>query len=135
MTGDQGRGEEFGCEHCWPPAADSAWEARGALTRVVELIDESHYHVMILACSGCTQWFVSVFTETIDWENGDDPQYWTLVPITAAESADLVQERVSPTDTNLNALGPGRRSLRRDHPKGVAPRLFWGTGVHVGLHD
>ena len=135
MTGDQGLGEEFGCEHCWPDAADSAWEARGKLTRVAEIIDESHYHVMILACFHCTQRFVSVFTEEIDWESGDDPQYWTLLPITGAEAAELVQERVSPTDANLNALGPDRRSLRRDHRKGVAPGTFWGVGVRVGRRD
>ena len=105
------------------------------MTREAELIDESHYHVMILACSRCTQRFVSVFTESVDWEDGDDPQYWILVPITGVEAADLVQARVSPTDAHLSALGPDRRALRRDHPKGAAARTFWGTGLHIGPHD
>ena len=132
---DQEPGEEFGCEHCLPLAADAAWEARRTLTHVAELIDESHYRVMILACPRCTQRFVSVFTETVDWVEGDDPQYWTLLPIIGEEAADLVQQRLSPTETKLYELGHGRRSLRLDHPKGVARRIFWGTGIHVGPHD
>jgi len=135
MMADEGPGEDFGCEHCWPPAADAAWEARGALTHVAELIDESHFHVMILACPRCPQHFISVFTETIDWVDGDDPQYWTLLPITAAEAADLVRPRDSLPETMLDALGPGRRALRLDHPKASAPCIYWATGIRVGWHD
>ena len=135
MMADDGSGQDFGCERCWPPAADAAWEARGALTHVAELIDESHFHVMILGCPRCTQRFVSVFTETIDWEDGDDPQYWTLLPITGTESADLVLRGAAVSETMLHALGPGRRALRLDHPKASAPRIFWGTGISIGLHD
>ena len=61
---DDGPGQDFGCERCWPSTADAAWEAREELTHVQELIDDSHFHVMILACPCCTQRFVSVFTET-----------------------------------------------------------------------
>ena len=132
---DDGVRKDFGCERCWPAAADAAWEARSALTHVAELIDESHLHVMILACSHCTQRFVSVFTETIDWVDGDDPQYWTLLPITEAEAADLDEQRDSLTEERLDALGRDRRCLRLDHPKAEARRVFWGTGIYSDLHD
>ena len=128
-------GKDFGCERCWPPIADAAWEARSTLTHVAELIDESHFHVMILACPRCAQRFVSVFTETVDWVDGDDPQYWTLMPITEAEAADLGRQRDSMTERTLNALGPGRRCLRLDHPKAAPRRIFWGTDISVGWHD
>jgi hypothetical protein len=127
--------QDFGCERCWPSIADAAWEARGGLAQVAELIDESHLHVMILACPSCTQRFVSIFTESIDWKDGDDPQHWQLLPITEAEAVDLVRRRDSLTETELNALGPGRRCLRRDHPKAIEPRSFWGAGISVGAHD
>ncbi len=116
--GDDGPEDDFGCERCWPSAADAAWGARGALTHEAELIDESHFHVMILTCSRCTQSFVSVFTEMVDWADGDDPQYWTLLPVTAAEAADVVQHGDLLTESKLDALGAGRRCLRSDHPKG-----------------
>ena len=127
--------EQFGCEHCWPARADAAWKARGGLRRVEELIDESHFHVMILACGHCGQRFVSVFTETIDWADGDDPQYWQLLPITEAEAAGLIRERESLGEDKLDALGPERRCLRRDYPEAAAPRVFWCTGISAGLHD
>lgn len=90
---------------------------------------------MLLACPACSQRFVSVFTETIDWADGEDPQYWTLLPITAAEAAVLARLCGALTETELNALGPTRRSLQRDHPKGAAPHSFWGTGIAVRWHD
>jgi hypothetical protein len=123
---NQRMAENFGCEHCWPPDADAAWQARNALHTEHELVDESHFHVMIQACRHCSQRFVSIFTETVDWVDGDDPQYWTLLPVTAAEVAKLVQQGDSVTETELSALGAGRRLLRHDHPKGGPARSYWG---------
>src|SRR5262245_17487855 len=127
--------DSFGCERCWPSAADAAWEARSQLRREVELIDESHFHVMILVCPECSQPFVSVFTEEIDWVEGEDPQSWTLLPTTPQEVAYLRQFGTALTEATLNALGKGRRSLRRDHPKEGDPRCFWSTGILVLPHD
>ena len=93
------------------------------------LVDESHYIVSILVCPSCTQRFVSAFSETVDWTGGDDSQYWTLMPITAAEAVDLVQQGDSLTEAKLAALGPGRQALRRDYPTGQAPHIYWGTGA------
>jgi hypothetical protein len=135
LRGDGGPAAGFGCAHCWPPAAEAAWEAHGTLSRIAELIDESHFHVAILACPRCDQRFVSVFTETIDWVDGDDPQYWTVLPITEAEAADLARQGAALTEAGLHALGPGRRCLRLDHPNGAAGRIAWGTGLPLGPHD
>jgi hypothetical protein len=126
---------DFGCQRCWPADAEAAWEARGTLAHAVELIDESHWHVMILECPVCSQRFVSIFTETIDWEGGDDPQYWSLLPITEAEADDLVRQGDALTEAKLGVLGWHRRCLRVDHPKGAARGIFWATGVSVGPHD
>jgi uncharacterized protein YbaR (Trm112 family) len=134
MTGGAAR-ESFGCERCWPASANAAQDARRTLVREAELIDESHFHVMILACPSCRQRYLSVFTEMIDWDDGDDPQYWTTLPLTDAEAADLVRRRDSLDEATLNALGPGRRSLLHDHPKGVDARTHWGSGIFVGPHD
>ena len=137
MTAPTGKDivSEFGCERCWPTAADDAWQARSALATEHDLIDESHFHVTIRLCHACSQRFVAVFTETIDWVDGDDPQYWTLLPITAEETAQLVERRGSLTATKLDALGSGRRCLQHDHPKGQAARSYWRSGISVGRHD
>lgn len=129
------RRQDFGCEHCWPAGADAAWEARSSLSHLQELIDESHFHVMILACPQCNQRFVSVFTETIDWTDGDDPQYWKLLPITDPEFCSLMEQPNSLRETKLSSLGPGRRCLQRNHPKAAPVQVLWGTGLFVGPHD
>lgn len=132
---DAGQGTDFGCERCWPPAPDAAWEARRALTELAVLIDESHFRVRILRCEGCSQRFMSIFTETIDWKGGDDAQYWQLLPISEGESADLVRQGETLTIATLHALGPDRRCLRYDHPTGAPPRILWASGIRVRMHD
>src|SRR4051812_4517171 len=127
--------QEFGCQLCWPAEAGAAWSARDGLARLQELIDESHFIVAILVCPRCDQRYVSIFTELIDWEAGQDPQYWTLMPITEAEADGLIQHETSLNEESLNALGRGRRCLRRGHPKTGPPQLFWARGVVVGPHD
>jgi hypothetical protein len=127
--------EKFGCERCWPSEADAAQQARFTLARQADLINESHFHVMTLACPSCGQRFVSVFTETIDWDDGEDPQYWTLMPITEAEALDLDREGGAVTEATLETLGRERRCLQHDHPKGADARSSWGMGIFVGPHD
>ena len=127
--------QEFGCNLCWPADASSAWGARDSLTRLKELIDESHFIATILACPRYEQQYISIFTEMIDWEDGNDPQYWTLLPITEDEAEGLIQRETPLNEMSLKVLGRARRSLRRDHPKAGSPRVFWGSGVLVGPHD
>lgn len=134
MTSERAAGE-FGCDRCWPSSAEAADAARSTLNVEAELVDESHYRVTIRACPRCSQRFVSLFTEMIDWKGGDDSQYWTLMPVTQAETADLVGRGGSLTEAALNALAGGRRSLFHDHPSGKPERTGWGAGVRVGPHD
>lgn len=127
--------EPTGCEHCSPASAEAAWEARAQLGHVAELVDESHYHVMVLACGACGQRFLSVFTETIDWQDGDDPQYWKLLALTPAESDALVRAGGSAGESAPEAVGGGRRCLCVDNPKGGPKTIYWTKGLSVGFHD
>ncbi|MGH8179117.1 MAG: hypothetical protein ACREV5_22885 [Steroidobacter sp.] len=128
------REDRFGCDHCWPESADGAWQMRSRLERRTELIDESHFRVMLLACNSCAQRFLSVFFESIDWEDGEDPQAWTLIPITATEESGLVKAGPALVEA-LRSLGADRRSLQRDYPKGRNPASCWGQGILVRPHD
>jgi hypothetical protein len=123
--------ETFGCRRCWPSNAKAAWKARFRLEKEVDLIDESHFHVMILVCRACAQRFVSVFTEMIDWEKSDDAQSWSLIPITDEERARL---SAAPSEAELERLGPARRCLEHDHPTGERARTSWTYWVCVGRH-
>ncbi|MGZ6143595.1 MAG: hypothetical protein ACXWLM_09655 [Myxococcales bacterium] len=116
-----------GCELCFPGSADAAWAARSSLERAAELVDESHFIVAILACPACGQRFLSVFTETVDWADGDDPQHWTMFPIAAGESEALIRRGASLDEAALATLAHGRKSLHFDCPKG-GPKRAWFSG-------
>jgi hypothetical protein len=121
----------FGCRSCWPASADEAWAARSGLARTRELIDDSHLIVALLACPSCGQQFVSIFAEEVDWVDGDDPQSWTLVPITDAEARELARTEEASVEAGVWRLASGRRSLRRDHPKGGPIVVSWRQGGSI----
>jgi hypothetical protein len=121
--------DQFGCAQCWPSSVEAAWAARATLRRTACLIQQSHWSVTLLTCAACAQGFLAIFTETIDWTDGDDPQYWTVMPVTPAEATALVQCTDALTESTVYALAPDRRVLQRDYPKGAAQptlhRIKW----------
>ncbi|MDY6812916.1 MAG: hypothetical protein SV108_04430 [Pseudomonadota bacterium] len=125
----------FGCDRCWPADADAdaAWKAMLELRIALRLIDESHFTVKLRTCERCGQGFVTVFTETIDWQGGDDPQRWSVTPVTPDESIAL--QGAGGLMAMLHKLAPERRSLCHDSPKGEPPRNFWTQGIVIGPHD
>jgi hypothetical protein len=68
----------------------------------------------------------------IDWSDGDDAQYWTVVPVTENEATELARRGSELTEIEINSLGSGRRSLFRNYPTGEGPCEFWGKGITVG---
>jgi hypothetical protein len=126
-----------GCGACYGEDAQAAWGyyARG-LTTERSLVEESHLIVRLRRCGACGQPFVWIFTESVDWHGGEDPQYHRVVPVRPDEAAALTRqgERVDPG--RLGALGRGRRHLRTDWPSD-APRMtiYWATGGFLVEHD
>lgn len=127
--------QDFGCATCWPEAAEPAWVAQTKLSTERQLIDESHFRVSLRRCGACSQSFLRIFTETVDFTHGDDPQYWTIIPVTAEEAAALTVPIDPPSEEALGAIGPGRRSLWRNYPGGGPLTCSWSTGVGLLVHD
>jgi hypothetical protein len=128
--------ELLGCEQCWPEDAAAAWAGVVKLVHEVDLIVESHYSVRIRRCPACSRQFLSVFTETIDWADGKDPMYWTLVPVTPTEAEQLAGMKETITQQQLEALGRRRKSLRHDFPKDRPEAVsYWAFGIPVRPHD
>lgn len=124
----------FGCSQCYGRDAASAWTAARA-TRLRALLDESHFIIQLFACS-CGQRFVSVFTERIDWQDGEDEQTWVVVPVTDAESAHLETTAPDEVQNALTACAQGRRFLVRSFPPGASPDAWWREdGFLIGPHD
>ncbi|WP_233860066.1 hypothetical protein [Paraburkholderia sp. HD33-4] len=127
--------ELTGCDHCWPASAEAAWERPSGLRELDRWVDESHFVVRGLQCFRCSRRFISVFTESIDWTNGDDTQSWTTVPVTADEFAWVGAVVPSSIEAALRVVPSQRRTLRRDHPSGRDAQISWTSGVAVGSHD
>ncbi len=126
----------FGCERCFQTSAQEAYESWRSFTEVSLLVDELHFIVRVLMCPHCNQRFVSVFTELIDWSEGDDAQYWSLLPVTVAESEQLIAQGGNVDNRLIETLGRQRRHLRVDYPTRKPKHVHWAAGnLLIGPHD
>jgi len=122
----------FGCDVCWPDNAEQAWINHASLDITQRLVDESHYIVKLHQCPHCQQQFVSVFSERVDWLDGEDPQDRQVMPVTPAECEALQH---LPDALALYQLAPKRQSLHWELPKGEYRRVRWRQGLHPVPHD
>jgi hypothetical protein len=124
---------KFGCDKCYDEDPDAAWRHHGVgngVERIAELVDRNHFIISIRQCRVCQQFYVSVFTEFVDWQGGDDAQYHTIVPVTVEEAAILIGRGKQVDLPAIEALGIDRRSLKTSWPTGAAQRrIYWSTGL------
>jgi hypothetical protein len=133
-TTDRKPPQDYGCTRCFGDDAGAAFDAMIA-TRVRSLVQESHHGVQITACT-CGQRFVMVFTERIDWEGGEDPQDWLMLPIDEAEASRLSACEEAELPGVLAELGRARRFLVRTFPSHESIRAWWSMGgFAIGPHD
>src|SRR5882762_1278101 len=66
--------------------------AHAHFERLQEYEDDTHLMRRLLKCQDCGQLYFYEFYEWIDWQNGNDPQYVTLVPVASAEEASKLAE-------------------------------------------
>lgn len=111
-----------------------AWQRLCKLQTRTSLIDESHYAISLRQCSICGQSFVSVFTETVDWADGEDHQYRTVMPLMEQEAGEL-ESSVTNIERVLESLAPQRKTLRSDFAKGKGIARYWSHGIAIGPHD
>jgi hypothetical protein len=120
-----------GCKDCYGNDPSVAWKALSNPVR--SIVEESHFGVNIRRCN-CGQNFVVVFTERIDWQNGEDSQTWIALPVSPVEAEGLVDDTA--LISTITTLGSERRFLVRDYPTGGDLTLWWRDGdLMIGPHD
>ncbi|MFI8458607.1 hypothetical protein [Kitasatospora sp. NPDC085464] len=118
---------EFGCVKCYGGDAQAVWRGqREGFEHETDVVDGSRFAVDVRRCRGCSQRFVWIFTESVDWMGGDDSRHVTVMPLTAAEATGLTVGTLRPLD--LGALGRDRRRLDHDWPTGGPASLHWNSG-------
>lgn len=123
-----------GCTRCLGDDTAAAWDAMHT-ARGASLLQESHFGIRLTACA-CGGQFAIVFTERVDWKDGDDDQDWLAVPITEDEATRLAACDEPALPSTLTDIARGRRFLVRSHPSGASMKLWWRDGgFMIGPHD
>ncbi len=127
--------DSFGCDKCYRATAEAFWNERPPkLLR--ELVDELHFRVVLMACEACGQRWVKVFAETIDWVDGEDPQFWALAPLTAEEADQLTARGEGLDAAWIETLMGARQHLEVHNPKNQPHTIAWASGPLVIMpHD
>jgi hypothetical protein len=105
---------ETGCEACSGGSAEEALVKARGLERTAALVEESHFSVRLCVCPSCGQKLVSLFSEQIDWQGGDDPQLFVVMSIAEAEAEMLRGLDEDGLERAVAALADGRRFLITD---------------------
>ena len=88
--------------------------------RLETYADDSHCWRYLLECRECGQLYFYEFYEEIDWVQGNDPQYQTLIPLDSEGDAESLK---ATSQLGLLAYFP---RLQRDFPKEAKkPTVRW----------
>lgn len=118
-----------GCPLCLSEDAEAAWANYGRLLIDAAVIDDSHFIVQLRRCPECAQRFMWIFTEFVDWDNGQDAQHRQILPVTEVEARAVARRGAGVELAWLGSLGRGRRYLRVDWPSDQPkPTAGWPTG-------
>ena len=124
------------CRACLDGSAEDAWERLREWKVVASLVEESHFIVSWLACAGCGQQLLKVFCERIDWQGGEDPQAWVVIPISPEEGEQLRALDEAGLERAAVSFSSGRRCLSVYHPSDGPRQIRWTTGpVLLMRHD
>lgn len=95
----------------------------GFLKRKAVYMDDIHLIRALMECSLCGQKYYYEFLEEVDWENGNDAQYRTYIPIEG--DAATIEALNQMSSTQLLALTPRLQDdWGKDDP--VKPdRIIW----------
>jgi hypothetical protein len=99
--------------HLWNKKVLTRDDLRTSLELVKTYEDDSHLMKSLLRCKDCGHLYFHEFYEIVDWEQGNDAQYSTWIPVDDAASSDALND-LSP----LELLQYG--GIRVDFPSNAA---------------
>ena|ERR1035437_5077314 len=127
MAQESPKPRTFGCGDCFQGDAAVVWKRR-PFKNLAALVDDSHFGIDVMICPACDQHCVKVFMEFVDWANSDDAQCWVVVPLTHAESVEIIAlgDKVRPED--IHRVSANRNYLLADFPSGGGSKIEWRPG-------
>jgi hypothetical protein len=106
--------------HLWQAGELTSNDLHEALALVEEFMDEPHRGRYLRQCKRCGQLYFHEFSESIDWVDGEDPQYQIYLPVDSREEVDLL---LTSDEFRSHSFSP---RLMSDFPKEArTPRVYW----------
>jgi hypothetical protein len=100
------------------------------------IIADDHFSMSLRTCSQCGQSFLCVFSELVDWSNGDDSQAQHYIPISAEEAAAFRVAGEQGAEKLLHNTKLERMHLLSTYPRGKDLSVEWRDGIVFLLpHD
>lgn len=138
VAADEMLEKERGSEECdcQSSEVDVAYESLLQTDVLSVVCDDSHFMVRLVECQSCFQRYLYVFTELIDWTDGDDSQSRSFTAVSRIE-ADTISQRGSKINgleiMDLQLMG---KTLWWVWPKGSKPDLHRSEGPLIVMpHD
>jgi len=105
--------------HLWQKEDISKDEIFDSLEEIKTYTKDSHFSRRLMKCKDCGQLYLREFYEEIDWVDGEDPQYWTHVPVNDEDDAKLVN---GANRFEIQIFSP---RLNYDWPKEGPQKVYW----------
>lgn len=106
--------------HLWKKEQLESSDLRSVFESVETYVDENHFIRRLVKCKDCGQLYFMDFYEEIDWEEGNDPQYTTFLPVETKEEIELLK------NTTMLGLANFSPRLQKDFPKEAdSPNVYW----------
>ena len=96
-------GEPVQC-HLW--TAEKIGEAPMDFERVQSYFESDHFDRFLLRCRRCGQLYYTEFYEVVDFDNGDDKQYQTFIPIPSDNNEELIKDLNARSQMALLGVSP-----------------------------
>ena len=100
--------------HLWAKEKLEDYDLYGVFEDVQVFFEDSHFSRKLMRCKQCGQLYLKEFKEDVDWIDGEDPQYWTYVPVRDMAEADGMDIALSPSPR-----------IHVDYPKGEPKKIYW----------
>jgi|GEM_PF-2967649 len=108
--------------HLWKKENISNSDLHSSFKVLETFSEDSHLSHRLITCKDCGQLYLQEFYEEVDWEDGEDPQYVTYVPVKDRNQAIKIHR------SGVLMSQIFRPSLKCDWPKGKDRSIYWVRG-------
>lgn len=114
----RGRKQPAQC-HLWQKEDVTDGDLDNAFDVMQTYSEDSHFSRRLVKCKQCGQLYLKEFYETIDWVDGEDPQYLTYIPVESQQEAEAINQ------VGLWEFQTFSPRINRDWPKGKPRKIYW----------